>query len=47
MNNINNTKVNDVLDQIKDQNPSRQRYYFMFLGIVVGIVGTLVTQLFI
>ena len=47
MNNINNNKVNDVLDQIKDQNPSRQRYYFMFLGIVVGIVGTLVTQLFI
>lgn len=40
-------KVNGVLDQIKDQNPSRQRYYFMFLGIVVGIVGTLVTQLFI
>lgn len=37
-------KVNNVLDQIKDQNPSRQRYYFMFLGIVVGIVGTLLTQ---
>lgn len=36
--------VNSVLDQIKDQNPSRQRYYFMFLGIVVGIVGTLLTQ---
>ena len=40
-------KVNTVLDQIKDQNPSRQRYYFMFLGIVIGIVGTLITQLFI
>lgn len=37
-------KVNNVLDQIKDQNPSRQRYYFMFLGIVIGIVGTLFTQ---
>lgn len=42
---MNNNKVNEVLDQIKDQNPSRQRYYFMFLGIVVGIVGTIVTQL--
>lgn len=40
-------KVNGVLDQIKDQNPSRQRYYFMFLGIVVGIVGTLFTQMII
>lgn len=40
-------KVNNVLDQIKDQNPSRQRYYFMFLGIVVGIVGTLLTQFLI
>lgn len=40
-------KVNSVLDQIKDQNPSRQRYYFMFLGIVVGIVGTLLTQMII
>ena len=40
-------KVNTVLEQIKDQNPSRQRYYFMFFGIIVGIVGTLVTQLFI
>ena len=40
-------KVNNVLDQIKDQNPSRQRYYFMFLGIVVGIVGTLLTQMII
>lgn len=40
-------KVNGVLDQIKDQNPSRQRYYFMFLGIVIGIVGTLVTQILI
>lgn len=38
-------KVNNALDQIKDQNPSRQRYYFMFFGIVVGIVGTLVTQI--
>lgn len=42
-----NNKVNNVLGQIKNQNPSRQRYYFMFLGIIVGIVGTLVTQLFI
>lgn len=40
-------KVNNVLDQIKDQNPSRQRYYFMFLGIVIGIVGTLFTQMII
>lgn len=40
-------KVNSVLDQIKDQNLSRQRYYFMFLGIVVGIVGTLFTQMII
>lgn len=40
-------KVNNVLDQIKDQNPSRQRYYFMFLGIVGGIVGTLLTQMII
>lgn len=40
-------KVNNVLDQIKDKNPSRQRYYFMFLGIVVGIVGTLLTQFLI
>lgn len=38
-------KVNNALDQIKNQNPSRQRYYFMFLGIVVGIVGTLFTQI--
>lgn len=42
-----NNKVNTVLEQIKDQNLSRQRYYFMFLGIIVGIVGTLVTHLFI
>lgn len=40
-------KVNNILDQIKDQNPSRQRYYFMFLGIVIGIVGTLITQILI
>lgn len=40
-------KANYVLDKIKDQNPSRQRYYFMFLGIVVGIAGTLITQMFI
>lgn len=43
MNNIN--KVNDVLDQIKDQNPSRQRYYFMFMGIIIGIAGTLIAQI--
>ena len=42
-----NNKVNDVLDQIKDQNPSRQRYYFMFMGIIIGIAGTLITQIFI
>lgn len=41
---MNNTKVNDVLDQIKDQNPSRQRYYFMFMGIIIGIAGTLIAQ---
>lgn len=38
-------KVNNALDQIKDQNPSRQRYYFMFLGIVIGIVGTLIAMI--
>lgn len=42
---MNNNKVNDVLDQIKDQNPSRQRYYFMFMGIIIGIAGTLIAQI--
>ena len=42
---MNNNKVNNVLDQIKDQNPSRQRYYFMFMGIIIGIAGTLIAQI--
>ena len=34
----------NLIDKIKDKNPSRQRYYSMILGFVAGVI---VTSLFI
>ena len=33
-------KVEEGLDWIKEQNPSRQRYYFGIIGFVLGIAVT-------
>lgn len=34
----------NLIDKIKDHNPSRQRYYSMILGFVAGVI---VTSLFV
>ena len=33
-------KVEEGLDWVKEQNPSRQRYYFGIIGFVLGITVT-------
>lgn len=33
-------KVEEGLDYIKEQNPSRQRYYSAIIGFVLGIIVT-------
>ena len=33
-------KVEEVLDTIKEQNSSRQRYYSAIIGFVLGVVVT-------
>ena len=31
----------NIIDKIKDENPSRQRYYFAMLGFALGVIVTL------
>ena len=33
-------KIEEGLDYIKEQNPSRQRYYSAIIGFVLGVVVT-------
>jgi hypothetical protein len=38
-----NNKIEEGIDWVKDQTPSRQRYYFMIGGFVLGVlVGVLI-----